>query len=126
VAAVLGRTEIPPGRGLELELALDTRAEPDTVSRDYVLEGRSHDGHLVRGAFSVMKPPPLPTREKHGPIADPVLLAKVKMAREVLQREFVTDDDLEILEHAGRFRDLGLDGGAPPPVTSPAGRPATR
>jgi hypothetical protein len=112
VRSVLGTTEILPGRGLELRTALDTRLEPDAISRDYALEGRTRDGHPVRGAFSVMKPPPLPTKDRHEPIADPVLLAKVKLARTLLHREFVTDQDLSTLERAGQFATLSIDAGA--------------
>jgi hypothetical protein len=112
--SVLGAAVIPPGRGLELRALLDTRAEPDTFSRDYALEGHAHDGHPVRGAFSVMRPPALPSKERHEPISDPLLVAKVKMAREVLHREYVTDEDIWALERAGQFDGLRADAGAPP------------
>jgi hypothetical protein len=110
--AVLGAAVIPPGRGLELRAMLDTRAEPETFSRDYALEGRAEDGHPARGAFSVMKPPTLPSKARHEPISDPVLVAKVKMAREVLHREYVTDEDIWALERAGQFEGLRADAGA--------------
>jgi hypothetical protein len=110
--SVLGAAVIPPGRGLELRAVLDTRAEPDTLSHDYALEGRTDDGHPVRGAFSVMRPPALPSRERHEPISDPLLVAKVKMAREVLHREYVTDEDIWALERAGQFDGLRADASA--------------
>jgi len=113
VSSVLGAVEIPPGRRLEFHALLDTRAEPDTLSRDYALEGHAKSGHPVRGAFSVMKPPALPSKERHEPISDPVLLAKVRMAREVLQREYVTDEDLRALEREGRFEGLEVDARGP-------------
>ena len=56
VGSVLGSALIPPGRGLDFHLALDTRAEPDTLSRDYYVEGHTADGLPVRGTFSVMRP----------------------------------------------------------------------
>ena len=110
--AVLGGAVIPPGRGLEFRAVLDTRVEPETVSRDYALEGRAEDGHLARGGFSVMRPPPLPSKARHEPISDPLLVAKVKMAREVLHRDYVTDEDIWTLERAGQFAGLRADGGA--------------
>ena len=121
-SSLLGTAAIPPGRGLDLRVVLDTKVEPDVLSRDYFLEGRTLDGHPVRGSFSVMKPPALPTKERHDPISDPVLLAKVKIAREVLRREFVTDEDIWALERAGQFDGLGADARAPdtPLPTAPA------
>jgi hypothetical protein len=114
VGSLLGSAVIPPGRGLEIRVALDTRAEPDTLSRDYFLEGQTPDGHPVRGSFSVMRPPLPPSKERHVPINDPALVAKVKLAREVLHREYVTDEDLWQLERAGQFDGLKLDAGAAP------------
>jgi hypothetical protein len=110
-SSVLGTNQIPPGEGIEFHVTLDTHLDPDAISRDYTLEGRTADGHPVRGAFSVMKPPPLPTKDRHEPIADPVLLAKVKLARTLLHREFVTDQDLSTLERAGQFATLSVDAG---------------
>jgi hypothetical protein len=123
VSSVLGATRIPPGRGIEFHMTLDTHLDPDAISRDYTLEGRTADGHPVRGAFSVMKPPPLPTKERHAPISDPVLLAKVKMARTLLHREFVTDQDIWALERAGQFAGLGVDAGAIDPAMTSAPPP---
>jgi hypothetical protein len=123
VSSVLGATRIPPGRGIEFHMTLDTHLDPDAISRDYTLEGRTADGHPVRGAFSVMKPPPLPTKERHAPISDPVLLAKVKMARTLLHREFVTDQDIWALERAGQFAGLGVDAGAIDPAMTSAPLP---
>ena len=113
VSSVLGATHVPPGKGIEFHVVLDTRSHPDELSRSFALEGRTPEGYVVRGAFSVMKPPPRPTKQQHEPIADPILLTKIKIAREVLHREFVTDEDLWTLERAGQFRDLRLDAGAP-------------
>ena len=115
VGSVLGASLIPPGRGLEFHVRLDTNAESDTLSRDYFLEGQAPDGHPVRGAFSVMRPPALPSQDRHEPISDPVLLARVKLAREVLHRDYVTDEDLWTLERAGKFDGLKVDAGAAAP-----------
>jgi hypothetical protein len=70
-SSVLGVSEIPPGDGIVFQLKLDTRSEPDVLSRDYAVEGRTGDGHAARGSFSVMKPPPLPTKERHDEVTDP-------------------------------------------------------
>ncbi|ATB35309.1 hypothetical protein CYFUS_000721 [Cystobacter fuscus] len=112
--ATLSVSEIPEGPGTEVKLTFDTQAEPGVFSLTYALEGVSADGHPARGTFSLMRPPPRPTRDNSAPITNPVLLAKVKRARELLHQEFVTDEDLLRLEREGRFADLQAS--APPPA----------
>lgn len=126
-AASLPVDVVPEGRGVEVAVSLDTKAEPDVVAITYVLEGTSADGHPARGTFSVMRPPPRPTRENSIPVTDPVLLARIKRARELLRQEFVTDEDIFRLEREGRFADLKVE---PLPATpsrraptSASGRP---
>jgi hypothetical protein len=102
----LGVEAIPEGQGVEVKVSLDTKSEPDVAAVTYVLEGNTLDGHPARGTFSVMRPPPRPTKENSTPITDPVLMAKVKKARELLGQQFVTDEDLWRLEREGRFKDL--------------------
>jgi len=104
---------IPEGQGVEVTVSLDTKAEPDVSIVTYVLEGNTLDGHPARGTFSVMRPPPTPTKENSTPITDPVLMAKVKKARELLGQPFVTDEDLWRLEREGRFKDLKVQREAP-------------
>jgi hypothetical protein len=102
----LGVDVIPEGQGVEVTVSLDTKAEPEVSVVTYALEGNTLDGHPARGTFSVMRPPPRPTKENSTPITDPVLMAKVKKARELLGQPFVTDEDLWRLEREGRFDDL--------------------
>lgn len=109
----LGVDAIPEGRGVEVSVSLDTRAEPDVSMLTYSLEGNTLDGHPARGTFSVMRPPPRPTKENSTPITDPLLLAKVKKARELLGQSYVTDEDLWRLEREGRFDDLKAGRGEP-------------
>lgn len=104
--AALGVSAIPEGRGVEVSVSLDTKAEPDVSLITYVLEGTTVDGHPARGSFAVMRPPPRPTKENSTPVTDPVLLAKIKKARELLGQQFVTDEDLWRLEREGRFAGL--------------------
>lgn len=101
---------IPAGPGVEVKVTLDTKAEPDVVTLTYQLEGTSADGYPARGTFSVMRPPPRPTKESHIPVTDPRLKAKIQRARELLKQEFVTDEDLLRLEREGRFADLQTGG----------------
>jgi len=116
-AASLPVSEIPEGPGTEVKVTFDTRAEPDVFAITYSLEGTSADGHPARGTFSIMRPPPRPTKENSKPVEDPVLLAKIKRARELLHQEFVTDEDIFRLEREGRFADLKVDASQKPART---------
>lgn len=118
VEDALGLTEIPPGDGTSVSIVLDTRREPDVFSVTYQLEGVSPEGYAVRGSFSLMRPPPPPTKNSNTPVDDPVLLAKIKRAREILRQEFVTDEDLWRLEREGKFSDLS---GPPKAPQAPEG-----
>lgn len=109
----LGVDSLPEGRGTDVSVSLDTRAEPDVRQITYLLEGTTVDGHAARGTFSVMRPPPRPTRENSTAVTDPLLLAKVKRARELLGQPFVTDEDLWRLEREGRFKDLNVQRDTP-------------
>jgi hypothetical protein len=129
--ASLPVSEVPEGKGAEVKVTFDTKAEPEVFAITYALEGVSADGHPARGTFSIMRPPPKPTRENSNPVTDPVLLAKVKRARELLKQEFVTDEDLFRLEREGRFADLKVDASQKPARATPAsgtssGQPRTR
>ena len=107
VASLLGTIAIPPGPdGITTEVVLDTVADPETFSVNYALSGRSADGLPVVGTFSVMKPPPVPTAENSRPITDPVLKAKILAARKLLAKAVVNDDDIAMLERAGKLDDL--------------------
>ncbi|HYO54129.1 hypothetical protein [Archangium sp.] len=113
-AASLPVSEVPEGKGTEVKVTFDTRAEPDVFAITYALEGISAEGHPARGTFSIMRPPPRPTKENSNPITDPVLLAKVKRARSLLQQEFVTDEDIFRLEREGKFADLKVEASQKP------------
>lgn len=123
---------IPEGPGAEVEVVLDTKAEPHTFALTYSLEGTLANGHPARGTFSVMRPPPRPTRENSTPVRDAGLKARILKARELLRREYVTDEDLLRLEREGRFAGLKVEpappGAAPHPGPPPrsTGRPVTR
>jgi hypothetical protein len=108
VSSVLGTDEIAPGHGVELETTLDTSAEPDVVAVSYVLHGTSPEGYPVRGAFSVMRPPPAPTRSNSRPVTDPALSAKIQRARQLLGRDVVSDADLFALQHSGQLDEPSL------------------
>jgi hypothetical protein len=118
-------SEVPEGKGTEVKVSFDTKAEPEVFAITYSLEGVSADGHPARGTFSVMRPPPRPTQENSTPVSDPVLLAKVKRARELLHQEYVTDEDIFRLEREGRFADLKVDASQKPAQATPAGGTST-
>jgi hypothetical protein len=103
---LLGTSLIPPGKGIEFEARLDTRKDADVFSLEHYLEGKDSEGLPVRGAFSVMRPPPKPTKENSDPVLDPLLKAKIVAARKILNRPYVTDEDLWALERQGKFAEL--------------------
>ncbi|MCC6559032.1 MAG: hypothetical protein IT372_39415 [Polyangiaceae bacterium] len=106
--ASLGLTTIPPGSGVEISLDLDTSEEQDVFAVTYVIEGVTEDGLEARGSFSLMRPPPRPTREANIPVRDPLLQAKILRARELLHQEFVTDEDIWRLEREGKLAALDV------------------
>jgi hypothetical protein len=118
VERVLGTRTIRPG-GLEIAVALDTRAEPEVFSLDYWLEGTSAEGLPVRGFFPVMAPARLPSKDDHIPVRDPAMTARILRARELLGQAFVTDEDLWALERQGAFEDLPELDSTPPTGGSP-------
>jgi hypothetical protein len=107
VDGALGLAEIAPGEGATVSLALDTRRDPDVYSITYLVDGVTPEGYAVRGSFSLMRPPPPPSKDSHTPVDDPQLVAKIKRARELLHQEFVTDEDIWRLEREGKLADLG-------------------
>jgi len=119
VEALLGTRTIPPA-GIEIAVELDTAAEPDLFSIDYWLEGTSAEGLPVRGFFPVMTPPKLPTADDHQPVRDPALGARIRRARELLGKDYVTDEDLWALDRRGAFDDLPAPGSTPPSGTPPS------
>jgi hypothetical protein len=102
----LGVESIAPGQAAESKaLVLDTRSEPDVYSVEYLIEGVTEDGWPARGNFAVMRPPSPPTRENHTPVNDPALKSRIVRARELLNKAYVTDEDLWRLERAGQLSD---------------------
>jgi hypothetical protein len=123
--ATLGTNVIPPGAGIEVPLALDTVADPDTFQVGYWLEGRTPDGYPASGMFAVMRPPANPTKDRNdGLVRDPMLQAKILAARKILGKEFVSEEDLIQLERQGRFDGLQPDPDwTPPPASSTPSAP---
>ncbi len=118
VASILGATAIPPS-GLSFDLTLDVNADPDLLSIDYLLDGESAEGYPVESTFSVMKPP-VPTPEHHTLVDDPALVEKILLARELLGKDLVTDEDLLALQRRGAFDGFKPVGADPDPKLPPA------
>jgi hypothetical protein len=70
------------------------------------VEGKDSEGLPVRGTFSVMRPPPKPTKGNSNPVVDPLLKEKIIAARKILNRPYVTDEDLWTLERQGKFAEI--------------------
>jgi hypothetical protein len=123
VTEILGTSMIGP-EGLEIpRLRLDPSREKELFSVDYLLEGQTEDGWPAQGTFSIMRPADLPTRDQHVPVMDPELRAKILKARELLGKEYVTDEDLFRLQKLGAFQDLQVDRSQPVPTLLPATAP---
>jgi hypothetical protein len=78
----------------------------------------------VSGNFALMRPPPRPTPQGHTPVIDPVLKAKILRARELLNKQFVTDEDIWRLEREGLMTDLEIEPADPPRAPAPPRPPA--
>jgi hypothetical protein len=120
VTGMLGASEIPPGRGLEVDVTLDVDADKRVFAVDYDLAGRDADGLPAVGTFSVMRPLEKPTKERHRPVTDALLEAKIRRARDLLHQDMVSDEDLVRLQREGRFADLSV----PQPEDRAPARPA--
>lgn len=105
-STLLGTSIIPSGKGIEFEVKLDTGKEPNVFSLEHYVEGKDSEGRPARGTFSVMRPPPKPTKQNSNPVADPMLKAKIIAARKILNRPYVTDEDLWALERQGKFAEI--------------------
>jgi hypothetical protein len=125
-SGLLGTSIIPPGKGIEFEARLDTRKDADVFSLEHYVEGKDSEGLTARGAFSVMRPPKLPTKENSMPVEDPLFKAKILAARKILNRPYVTDEDIWALQRAGKFAELEAKfqatQGQQPPAVDPRDR----
>jgi hypothetical protein len=128
VGSTLGSGEIPPGHGADVDIVLDTQSEPDVFTITYSLEGETAEGAPARGSFSLMRPPPKPTKESSTPVLDPGMVAKIQRARKLLGQEFVTDEDIWRLEREGKMDDLKVEPSpaAAAPVAPVASSPVSR
>jgi hypothetical protein len=119
---LFGGATIAGRAGLDATLEL---ADRDVFSIEYVLEGTTGDGLPAQGGFSIMRPPERPTADNSQPVVDAALRARIVRARELLKREYVTDEDLWKLEREGAFTDLPPTGETPEPAAgAPKGPPA--
>jgi hypothetical protein len=106
---VLRTSRIGPGlAGISFDVEMMAGNDPNFVMERYVVEGSTRDGTPASGHFSVMKPPPAPTRDDE-PIEDPALIARILAAQRILGKEIVNDMDLARLEREGRFAGLQVD-----------------
>jgi hypothetical protein len=107
VASVLGTNVIPAGKdGITATVTLDPESDVEVFSKTWNLEGKSEEGYPAYGAFSVMLPVPKPTPDASTPVADPMLTKKIILARQLLGKDVVTDEDLWSLERQGAFASL--------------------
>lgn len=121
VASLLGTTTVPPS-GLNLALTLDVASDPDVFSVDYLLDGESAEGYPVESTFSVMKPP-VPTAEHHVAVDDPELVERILLARQLLGKDLVSEEDLRDLQRRGAFDGFKPPADDPEPKLPPVYQP---
>ena len=63
-----------------------------------------------------MVPPPPPTPESSVPVRDPLFRAKIKRAMELLNKRFVSEEEMQRLHLRGAFDDLEVAKTAGPPA----------
>ncbi len=106
-ASVLGAVVIPAGKdGITATIYLDVAAEPETFAKTYAILGTSSEGFPASGSFSVMKPPLKPSADAGTTIVDPLMKQKIILARQMLGKDVVDDEDMWSLDRQGAFADL--------------------
>ncbi len=108
---VLATNVIPPGSGVAATASLDTNTDTDVAFLTYELRGTSLDGIRAWGQFSVMRPPEEIPQEKRQLITDARLKAEILATRTILERDRVTQDDVNRLAREGAFDNLTVDDG---------------
>jgi hypothetical protein len=136
-SSVLGSVVIPAGKdGITTTIYLDVAAEPETFAKTYAILGTSSEGFPASGSFSVMKPPAKPSADSGTAIVDPLMKQKIMLARQMLGKDVVDDEDLWALERQGAFADLKVSpaesaaaaaaaANRPPPGPPPAQQTST-
>lgn len=120
--AVLTSAEVPAA-GLDFELAIDARREPEVSFRSWRLEGQSAEGITVVTVISLMPPSPEPTADNHIAVDDVALKARIERALALLGKSTVTGEELAELERQGEFADLAPYN--PTASYAPTARPVT-
>ena len=107
VSSVLGSSVIPAGKdGVTVTVTIAADEQEHLFSKTWQLSGRSAEGYPATGSFSIMRPPPKPTAETAQEIHDPMLRQKVVLARQILGKDVVNDEDLWRLDREGMFANL--------------------
>jgi hypothetical protein len=121
----LGVSVIAPGQVVETRpFHFDGEELPDVYALEYHVEGTTADGWPARGNFAIMRPAKPPTPTDHTPVIDAVLTAKILRARELLGKQYVTDEDIWRLEREGLMNDLKIEPNTRPPPAPPPRPPA--
>lgn len=100
---ILSGTTLRPGQTIEFPVRLE-KDSPYRVVR-YQVHGKSDDGKIAGGGFSIQRPTARPTAEDHSPV-DARTAMRIRMAQKILGKPFVSDGDMDRLEAQGAFRKL--------------------
>jgi hypothetical protein len=121
----LGVSVIAPGQVVETKpFHFGGENLPAVYGLEYHVEGTTDDDWPARGNFAIMRPAKPPTPADHTPVTDPVLKAKILRARELLGKQYVTDEDIWRLGREGLMNDLKIEPNTGPPPAPPPRPPA--
>src|SRR5262249_20097090 len=101
-AWLLGVPSIAARTGTDVPMRLPAD-DPTLLMITYEISGFSVDGRPAFGSATIMRPPSPPTAEQHRPIDNPEFVGKIRAARRVLNKPFVTGEEIARLQREGRI-----------------------
>jgi hypothetical protein len=89
------------GASANVDVALDATRFPEVPAVVLVFHGEAEDGTPAEGEVTLMKPPPVPTRENSIPVRDPDKANRIRAAMRILGKQSVSLEDIAQLEREG-------------------------
>ena len=100
---VLRHAEIRPAAFVDESLEYDFSKNPDVYAVTFAIHGLA-EGMQARGELTILRPPPVPTRENSIPIQDPAMVQKIRRAMTILNQQTVSQEDIWRLEREGKLQ----------------------
>jgi len=89
------------GASANVDVAFDATRFPEVPAVVLVFHGEAEDGTPAEGEVTLMKPPPVPTRENSIPVRDPDKANRIRAAMRILGKQSVSLEDIAQLEREG-------------------------